>query len=83
MLKYQNQTKLKKKMNNYSKIFNVTFKNYLNYMESFQIDRALKNIFEYLSEVNAYVDDQAPWALKKTDSIRMQDCFIFDNTNYN
>ena len=37
-------------------------------MESFQIDRALKNIFEYLSEVNAYVDDQAPWALKKTDS---------------
>ena len=41
-------------------------------MESFQIDRALKNIFEYLSEVNAYVDDQAPWALKKTDSTRMQ-----------
>ena len=29
--------------------------------------------FEYLSEVNAYVDDQAPWALKKTDSTRMQD----------
>ena len=53
--------------------FNVTFKNYLNNMESFQIDRALKNIFEYLSEVNAYVDDQAPWALKKTDSTRMQD----------
>ena len=34
-------------------------------MESFQIDKALKNIFEYLSEVNAYVDEQAPWALKK------------------
>ena len=45
--------------------FNVTFKNYLNNMESFQIDKALKNIFEYLSEVNAYVDEQAPWALKK------------------
>ena len=42
-------------------------------MESFQIDRALKNIFEYLSEVNAYVDEQAPWALKKTHTTRMQD----------
>ena len=53
--------------------FNVTFKNYLNNMESFKIDKALKNIFEYLSEVNAYVDEQAPWALKKTDTTRMQD----------
>ena len=57
--------------------FNVTFKNYLNNMESFQIDRALKNIFEYLSEVNAYVDEQAPWALKKTDTTRMQDVLYF------
>ena len=42
-------------------------------MESFQIDKALKNIFDYLSEVNAYVDEQAPWALKKIDTTRMQD----------
>jgi len=42
-------------------------------MNIFQIDRALKNIFEYLSEVNAYVDNQAPWSLKKTDIKRMQD----------
>ena len=47
--------------------------NYLNNMDSFQIDKALKIIFEYLSEVNAYVDEQAPWALKKTDTTRMQD----------
>ena len=53
--------------------FILTLKNYLNNMESFQIDKALKNIFEYLSEVNAYVDEQAPWTLKKTDSTRMQD----------
>jgi len=46
-------------------------------MESFQIDRALKNIFEYLSEVNAYVDEQAPWALKTTDATRMQDVLYF------
>ena len=57
--------------------FNVIFKNYLDNMESFQIDRALKNIFEYLSEVNAYVDEQAPWALKKTDTNRMQDVLYF------
>ena len=53
--------------------FNLTFKNYLKNMESFQIDKALKNIFDYLSEVNAYVDEQAPWALKKIDTTRMQD----------
>jgi len=54
-------------------IFDETFKNYLNHMEDFQIDRALKNIFEYLSQVNAYVDEQAPWSLKKTDTARMND----------
>ena len=53
--------------------FNVTLKHYLDNMEIYQIDKALKNIFEYLSEVNAYVDEQAPWALKKTDTARMQD----------
>jgi methionyl-tRNA synthetase len=42
-------------------------------MNKFQIDRALKNIFEYLSEVNAYVDNQAPWTLKKTNLERMKD----------
>ena len=42
-------------------------------MNSFQIDKALKNIFDYLSEVNAYVDSQAPWSLKKTDNQRMKD----------
>ncbi len=54
------------------KSFDETFENYLNHMNNFQIDRALKNIFEYLSEVNAYVDNQAPWSLKKTDIKRMQ-----------
>jgi len=55
------------------KSFDETFEDYLNHMNIFQIDRALKNIFEYLSEVNAYVDNQAPWSLKKTDIKRMQD----------
>ena len=64
---------IKEKDNKLLQEFNVTFKNYLDNMEIFQIDKALKNIFEYLSEVNAYVDEQAPWALKKTDTTRMQD----------
>ena len=42
-------------------------------MQSFQIDKALKNIFDYLSEINAYVDSQAPWSLKNTDNQRMND----------
>lgn len=42
-------------------------------MNSFQIDKALKNIFDYLSEVNAYVDSQAPWTLKNTDNQKMKD----------
>tara|TARA_X000000368_G_scaffold317946_1_gene255273 strand:- start:768 stop:1091 length:324 start_codon:yes stop_codon:yes gene_type:complete len=42
-------------------------------MKSFQIDKALKNIFDYLSEINVYVDSQAPWSLKNTDNQRMND----------
>ena len=55
------------------KSFDETLVNYLKNMNSFQIDKALKNIFDYLSEVNAYVDSQAPWSLKKTDDQRMKD----------
>ena len=53
--------------------FDETLVHYLKNMNSFQIDKALKNIFDYLSEVNAYVDSQAPWSLKNTDTQRMQD----------
>ena len=51
--------------------FDETYQFYLKHMNAYQIDRALKNIFEYLSEVNAYVDIQAPWSLKKLDQHRM------------
>ena len=30
------------------------------------IDRSLKEVFELITEVNVYVDKQAPWELKKT-----------------
>ncbi len=54
-------------------LFKKNFDNYLNHMNLFQIDRALKNIFEYLSEVNAYVDTEAPWSLKNSNQERMKD----------
>ena len=58
---------------NLFKSFDKTLNNFLENMNSFQIDKALKNIFDYLSEVNAYIDNQAPWSLKNTDKQRMED----------
>ena len=55
------------------KSFNESLDSYLKNMKSFQIDKALKIIFDYLSEINAYVDSQAPWSLKNTDNQRMND----------
>ena len=52
----------------FSKAKLLSYQNHLNNQE---IDKALKNIFELLSEANAYVDRQAPWSLKKTDTNRM------------
>jgi len=51
--------------------FSDKYKNYLNYMNNFQIDRAIKSVMELLSNTNAYVDSQAPWSLKKTNHQRM------------
>ena len=53
--------------------YNDALHNYLINMNSYSIDKALKNIFEYLSLVNTYVDNQAPWSLKKNDSKRMNE----------
>ena len=53
--------------------YNETLDNYLINMNSYSIDKALKNIFEFLSLVNIYVDNQAPWSLKKTDPNRMKE----------
>ena len=49
----------------------IKIDNYKNYMNNQEIDKALKEIFELLSEANIYVDKQAPWTLKKTDTKRM------------
>ena len=55
------------------KSFDKKYKDYINCMENFQIDKSLKCVFEFLSEVNVYVDSQAPWTLKKTNIDRMNE----------
>ncbi len=53
------------------KHFEEKFNEYFSFMNNHQIDRGLKSTVELLSLINAYVDDQAPWSLKKTDLSRM------------
>jgi methionyl-tRNA synthetase len=40
-------------------------------MTSQQFHKALETIWQVVSEADRYVDEQAPWALKKTDPARM------------
>ncbi|MCB1556610.1 MAG: methionine--tRNA ligase, partial [Alphaproteobacteria bacterium] len=40
--------------------------------DRFQIHRALEAIWRIVGDANAYIDEQAPWALKKTDPARME-----------
>ena len=49
------------------------FDEYCNFMNNQQIDRAIKSVLELISAGNAYVDTQAPWTLKKTNKIRMEE----------
>ena len=48
------------------------FDEYSNFMNIQQIDKSIKSIMELLSLANAYVDEQAPWILKKNDPERMK-----------
>ena len=52
--------------------YDEALNNYLINMNSFSIDKALKDVFEFLSLINTFVDNQAPWSLKKNDPIRME-----------
>ncbi len=49
------------------------FDEYCKFMNNQQIDRAIKSVLELISTGNAYVDSQAPWALKNTNKIRMEE----------
>ena len=53
---------------------------YCNFMNNQQIDRAIKSVLELISAGNVYVDNQAPWSLKKTNKIRMEEVlFVITN----
>ena len=41
------------------------------HLKTLSFNRALENIWRVIGEANAYVDNQAPWGLKKTDPERM------------
>ena len=53
------------------KNFESKFKEYFLFMKDQKIDKGIKSTIELLSLINAYVDNQAPWTLKKTDTARM------------
>ena len=52
--------------------FDKKYNDYLYFMNNQQIDKSIKSVIEILSLTNAYVDDQAPWNLRKTDPKRME-----------
>ena len=45
--------------------------NYIELMNNQEIDKAIKIVFDLLTETNIYVDRQAPWVLKKKNINRM------------
>lgn len=54
-------------------ILQSKFDEYCKFMNNQQIDRAIKSVLELISAGNVYVDTQAPWTLKKTNKIRMEE----------
>ncbi|MFL2818045.1 MAG: methionine--tRNA ligase [Candidatus Puniceispirillales bacterium] len=49
-----------------------SLQNYRSLMDEQKFDQFLKNIWLVISDANKYVDDQAPWSLKKNNFQRME-----------
>ena len=49
-----------------------SLQNYRSLMDEQKFDQFLKNIWVVISDANKYVDNQAPWSLKKNDFQRME-----------
>ncbi len=49
-----------------------SLQNYRSLMDEQKFDQFLKNIWLVISDANKYVDNQAPWSLKKNDFKRME-----------
>ena len=45
--------------------------NIINYMQNYQVTNALEELWIIIRKSNAYIDEQAPWTLKKIDLDRM------------
>ena len=50
---------------------NIIKNNIINYMQDYKITDALEELWKIIRKSNTYIDEQAPWALKKTDIDRM------------
>ena len=61
-------------------LLQIKYDEYCDFMENQQIDRAIKSVLELISAGNVYVDNQAPWLLKKSNKIRMEEVlYIISN----
>ncbi len=61
-------------------ILQYKYEEYCKFMNNQQIDKAIKSVLELISAGNSYVDNQAPWSLKKTNKNRMEEV-LFVVTN--
>ncbi len=49
-----------------------SLQNYKKFIDEQKFDQFLKNIWSVISDANKYIDNQAPWSLKKNDFQRME-----------
>ena len=52
---------------------------YKDHMENQSIDKAIKESFELITEINVYIDNQTPWLLKKTNIERIVKSKTYEN----
>lgn len=50
------------------KVAQNTINNYESYMDKFQLDKGSEAVFNYISRLNKYIDEQQPWVLAKDES---------------
>ncbi len=54
-----------------NKVYNQMLGDIRKHFDAFKMHHALESIWRIVSEANIYIDEQAPWTLKKTDLKRM------------
>jgi len=69
--KVENKFDLNENDHNLISLSEKKINNYIELMNNQEIDKAIKEIFDLLTETNIYIDKQAPWVLKKKDVNRM------------